>query len=281
MRGSNVTNEGASGLTRNVCSGVRVRNSVRLDRLDFACPSNAGPILSSIDVRIGRNRVLNVLKHAKDKGSSLTSLLLEICSYRGNVVLLSKHPVASCPLTILRHSVSCIPRRGFLFSSALRRGVTFNLRSEVTSGPTVLSTMGRTTGSTYVRSGVVNFPSRCGAVIKRHKIALSKNRGRQDSVTETLLGSSTVLVLSSSLSTISASARRRVLRGLVRAERNGAAVIVTREVSALRGTSRITILSSKGLARCNAPRRLLRLNNFCTSVDRGRRLRDRLNDWDI
>lgn len=144
-----------------------------------------------------------------------------------------------------------------LFRSAIRGGVQFNEPSTDRSRVVTI------TGGTYYRSFVVTLPSNCRAAVNRKNSDLSNKRGRQVSVTETVLGSTPVIVLSRTATDISPRGRRR-LRGTVqRLAGNGAVLVVTRHLSAIHATSRVVILRGNEVIRHKGRRRLVHRSNLC------------------
>lgn len=102
--------------------------------------------------------------------------------------------------------------------------------------------------------------------MKNTKKRLSNNRERHVSVTETVLGSTPVIVLSRT-ATCASPRGRTVLRGSVTGlMTKGALVMVTRELSAIGSDSRVFIMGSKGMATRNARRRLLISYPLCGRV---------------
>lgn len=158
------------------------------------------------------------------------------------------------------HGVTCISRSGCLFSGAVHRGV------EVKSLGTASGRMRRTTGSYNYRRFVVTLPSNCSAVINDTNKRLSKNREREVSVTETVLGGTPVVVLSRTATCASPRGRTLVRRSITGLVGKGALVIVTRELSAVISTSRVFIVRGKAITRAKARGRLLTGNRVCSGV---------------
>lgn len=139
-----------------------------------------------------------------------------------------------------------------LFGASITRGV--HLNGGNTASRRILITTGLTGYSRFIRGLTGN----CSARVNRGNYGLSNNRHREVSVTHTFLGGTPVVLLSRTATSLSIRGRalvRATLSGLVR---GGAMVIVTREVEAIRGTSGVMILSSKGVTRYSAPSGLVR-----------------------
>lgn len=200
---------------------------------------------------------MTLINRSKSKGDALISLLPHFCSISGKDVAVSKASIHSTALCSLHDLVKGIGRRTVLFGSAFFGGVSFKIRK------TALRRIRRTTHVTGTRSFVVTDRSKCSAGVNSHNNGLSNKRHRHVDVTHTVLGGPPVLVLSRTASTLSARSRhliRRTLRGLVHGH---AAVIVTRQLSAVHGTSRVYIVRRKRVIRHKQRRRLVTLSKCC------------------
>ncbi len=123
-----------------------------------------------------------------------------------------------------------------------------------------------TTADTRTSGFISAFSRNCSAVLARNNAGMSNKRGRHLYVTETLLGGPGILVLSSSASTISATARTRVHSTFESRLTSSAGVVVTREVSSIGSTSVVVIVGSNEVSNVNARRRLLRTGRTCHRV---------------
>lgn len=244
----------------NLGSGVRF-HSVR-----FSC-SNDHRIVSNVSFSVGHKRAITLIKPSKNNGSALDRLIPHFCSIATNSVLVSNISVHSCARRDLHTRVDIMSRSAILFGSAVRNGVTVN--GTKTSRRRVIRTT-QVTGTSYF---VARTPRNCQAGVNSHNIGLSNNRQRHLSVTHTILGGPSVLVLSRTASTLSARDRgliRSTLGGLLR---NHASMIVTRHLDAVRGTSGVVIISRKHVTRRNARTRLVTHKKVCTGLVRLRSFR--------
>lgn len=233
-------------------------NSVQFRRISFTCRS--GGILRSISVTFPEGALATLINPSKDKGDAIVGLYTQFCSPRRKHILFSNIPVGSVRPRDLVDHVSVIFRSICLFRSAVHSGVHFK-------GPNTASRrVVTTTRGTYYRSFVVHLPRKCSAVINRNNYALSNNRGRHVSVTHTVLGSTPVVLLSRTATSLSPRGRIRI-RGTVSAlVGKHAIVIVTRGLGAVVGTSQVIILRSKQMGRRNARSRLVQRRKLCTHL---------------
>lgn len=142
----------------------------------------------------------------------------------------------------------------------MTRGLTVN-------GPsTAHSRVVTTTGRTRSRSFVGHLPGKCSAFVNTSNNGLSRNRGRLLYVAELVLISPPVLVLSRTASDVSAQARVGVRHTFRRLVRNGATFVITRELSAVGGTSLVLIVGGNSIVRGNARRSLVTSGNFCCGL---------------
>lgn len=233
-------------------------NGVVFRGISFNC--RRGRILRKVSIVLSQGSLATLINPSKDKGDAMVGLYTHFCSPAGKHVLFNKMPMQRVRPRGLVDHVSVIFRSICLFRSDVHGGVQFN--GDSTASRRVMTT----TGGTYYRSFVVRLPRNCSAVIKRKNYALSNNRGRQLSVTHTVLGSTRVILLSRTATSLSPRGRMRV-RGTVSAlVGKQAIVIVTRHLGAVVKTSRVIILSSKGIRRRNARSRLVYQSNLCQGL---------------
>lgn len=97
---------------------------VDFGRMAFECSSaTRAPILSSVGLSVGSNRAVNVVKKAKDSGSSLMGLVDHLCSASANSMVIKNRSIHRCSVSALEGGMTIILRRGILFSNAVLRGL--------------------------------------------------------------------------------------------------------------------------------------------------------------
>ncbi len=187
----------------------------------FSCSSSG--MLGKYDFGVSHYDVATVLNSDNTKGDAVFGLLLDLCSLRSNDVALGN----DVPISPSMEKVfSCIPRKGVVISNAVERGVT------VTFPGTGRRMVRGTTTTTRVLSCVRDLPRNFSAILSRENTNLSRNRLREVTVTETLIDSTPVLLLSRTASTLSGPARTGILHG-VGTLRSGAMVLIARHASGL------------------------------------------------
>lgn len=156
--------------------------------------------------------------------------------------------------------VTFIFRGAGLFGASLLRGVGCN-------GPTTDSRTIRHTVSLSRDQRVVSqLPGKLGAGVKMSKAFLSKKRRRHVILTQTVLGSTPVIILSRTATFTSPRGRRLVRGTLRRLEGKGAILVVTRRLADMRSTSGVLIVTRNGVTRRNARDRLVTQGNVCGDV---------------
>lgn len=233
--------------------------SVGFRRIGFECKAER-EMLRSVSFAVGGNRGVTFIKRDNSKGAALSGLLLRLCRTRSNGVLVGSGGVRSVRVRALESGVTCVPRRAFLFDNSVFRGLALKLSS------TAVSSVVRTSGGTRTRRFVGGLPLECRAELRRGKTGLSNNRERELTVTETVLGGPSVLVLSRTADGLSTVARETLSGAVDRFSGSIAAVFVTRELDAVGGYSGVCILRSKGVVRDNSRTSLATLNKGCTRL---------------
>lgn len=170
----------------------------------FSKGCNAMRTLRSIDVRMRGNSVCKVVKFSKTNGSALVQLMGKLRAPSAKGIVIRKRGLkglGGARLHGLEEGVKVIFRRfGLLRSGAICRGVTLPLVLRGTPGRRVSGGMGRMLQFMRLRSG--------GSICMDR---LSKKRGREIKVTETLAAAPSVLLYSRTADTLSPRAARSVL----------------------------------------------------------------------
>lgn len=257
---------------RTTRSSFRKRSfGVSCSRISFTCrvarpnPSKGpvvtrGRILRSVALITGTKRGATLINRSNSNGDALTGLLVRCCSPRGKDVSVNKRGLYSVDLRTLGDHVSCITRSRCLFGASLLRGVHLKHLS------TASRRMVRTTGGTrYVRF-LRGLPRNVRSVTNSTKGVLSKKRHRQVSLTQTVLGSTPVMILSRTATCTSPRGRRGVRTTVTRLIGKGALMIVTRGLPTVVGTSRVYIVSRKGVITAKGRRRLVRTYPRCRGL---------------
>lgn len=236
-------------------------NSIRFHGIAFACPKHSMPTLHGVGLGVPTKGAITLIKHSNSNGSAVTDLVAHFCSVSRNRVLVSNRSLHRCALTSLHGRITLISRGIRLFGSAITGGVTCTQARRCDH-----RRVRRTTHVTCTVSFVGGVSGNLSAIVNRGNILLSNNRHRHVTVTQTLLHSDPVLVLSRTASTLSARSRHTVRTTLSRLRGGHASLIVTRHLSAVRGTSRVIIIRSNIVIRHNARGSLLRRHNICTRL---------------
>lgn len=225
-------------------------------KMSFKCGSS-GVILRSIGLCTRPKRGVTFMNSAKTNGAAVAGLVGQFCSVRSNGVHCSKVGVGGVGGTSLQRSLKVMLRSARLFANAIGSGVHFKGLS--TASRRVITTTGLTGTSKFVHE----LPRKCSAIVAKSKTGLDRKRQRLLTVTHTTMTSPPMLVLSRTADSVSAHARHVVRRDVSQLVRNHAAFIVTRQLSAMHGSSYVVILRRKEVVRENARSRLVRRGNGC------------------
>lgn len=229
--------------------------SIALGTIHFSCSKGAS-ILASYSLRITRKRGMTVMNTSKTKGAAIVRLVSHFCSIASNRILVNNRGVGSVTCRGLLGGVSVMFRGAFLAHSDMLRGVHVN-------DGTALRRIQTTTGRTRVSSFVVSLPSKCSAGINDFNSHFSNKRGREVTVTHTVLGGTPVLVLSRTADTTSPRGRMRVSVTVSGLYGKGAILVMTRHLNTVGVYSGITIIRGRAVATFKARRRILRRGRCC------------------
>lgn len=180
------------------------------------CSSSA--ILRSVGVRLRGNGFCALLNPSNYKGAAVLHLVTKFTSTARNIVGVGNRAMGSVPTG--QHGIGAIFRSCTLFPRVgMFSGVTFKLAVGGVPGSRVVRGIGRTLGVIRLRN------------CRGHRVdRVSNNRRRQITVTETVIGRPSILLLSRPLSTLSlglhASVRCRLER--LRRHLNVAFVFIAR-----------------------------------------------------
>lgn len=234
-------------------------SDIRFGGMDCDCSNRAGTV-SSMSLRVGPGRAITFIKPSNNNGAALTGLVAEFFSTRDNRILINKIGIGGVRGRRLGGAISCIFRGDGLVGTDVHSGIL--LKGPGTDVRRIVSTL---RGTRYL-SVVSGFSGNVRAIVKDGNMCLSNNRAREVTVTETVLGGSPVIVLSRTATFTSPSGRIGVRGTLSRLSGSGAIVVVTRELSAIGGTSYVFMLRGNGLIRRKDTGRLGSGGNLFTSV---------------
>lgn len=231
------------------------RCAIRFQSISFQCPNDRRCTLHRLDVAFGIKRQLTIINVGNDNGAAFVGLLYHLCSPARNIVLLGNVSVHGCHCSRCVSVFSIIFRSFGLFTLPLNRGITATRRCSITHTTSYLR-------GTNFSSQLTQVPGKlsaylCGS-LSRSNIAVSNNRTRGVTVTQTLCGSTPFVILSRPATTLSPITRTRVCTGFGRVTNSGATVCVDRQLSSYGFYSRVTIFSRNRIIRRNARRRLLK-----------------------
>jgi ATP-binding cassette, subfamily B, multidrug efflux pump len=197
---------------------------------------NGHPILDSISFSLPVGKTVGLVGRIGSGKSTLAQLVPRLFDASSGEVLIDGQDVRKLSLRQLRKALGYVPQEPFLFSTSLKRNLTFG-RDDVSD-----QDLQRAVRIARLDRDVENFPQGLDTVVGERGVTLSGGQKQRATLARALAIDPPVLILDDCLSSVDAQTEAEILHGLQSILKEKTCLIISHRISAVKDADEILVL---------------------------------------
>jgi ATP-binding cassette subfamily B protein len=212
--------------------GVEFRNV----GFSYSQPLNGRSVLREINLQLPRGRILAIVGRTGAGKTSLVQLLARLYDVSAGEIKIDGRDIRLLSLGELRRNLGVVPQDPFLFSTTLRRNLTFGrdgISEEEIQDAVQIANLDR---------DIDLFTQGLDTVVGERGVTLSGGQKQRATLARALLLDAPILILDDCLSSVDAETEERILKGLKNILKEKTCIIVSHRISAIRNADEIVVV---------------------------------------
>jgi ATP-binding cassette, subfamily B, multidrug efflux pump len=197
--------------------------------------ANGHPVLDGISFSLPVGKTVGLVGRIGSGKSTLAQLVPRLFDASSGEVLVDGQDVRKLSLRELRKTLGYVPQEPFLFSTTLRRNLTFG-RDDVSD-----QDLQRAVRVARLERDVENFPQGLDTVVGERGVTLSGGQKQRATLARALAIDPPVLILDDCLSSVDAQTEAEILHGLRSILKEKTCLIISHRISAVKDADEILV----------------------------------------
>ena len=214
-----------------------LKNGVTFREVSFAYEqqANGHPVLEGISFSLPVGKTVGLVGRIGSGKSTAAQLVPRLFDASSGEILIDGQDVRKLSLRELRQSLGYVPQEPFLFSTSLRRNLTFG-RDDVSD-----QDLQRAVRIARLDRDVENFPQGLDTVVGERGVTLSGGQKQRATLARALAIDPPVLILDDCLSSVDAQTEAEILHGLRSILKEKTCLIISHRISAVKDADEILV----------------------------------------
>ncbi len=217
-------------------SALRGEIEFRNLTVSYASDPAREPALRDIDLRVPAGSTLGVVGTVGAGKTTLASLVPRLFEVADGQLFVDGVDINRVPLATLRRHIAMVPQEAFLFSTTLAENIAFG-RPDATRADVERAAL-----RAQLAKDVVDLPDGYDTIVGERGVMLSGGQRQRTALARALLLDPAILILDDTLSAVDAETEAAIQRELEGVYAGRTVVIVSSQVSAVRGADQIVVL---------------------------------------
>jgi ATP-binding cassette, subfamily B, multidrug efflux pump len=249
-----------------------LRSALEFRRVSFSYgrSDNGHTALDDFNFTLPGGKTVGLVGRIGSGKSTVAQLLPRLFDVSSGEILLDGQDIRRLSLHELRRMIGCVPQDPFLFSTSLRRNLTFG-RDEVTDAE-----VERAVRIAKLDRDLETFPQGIETVVGERGVTLSGGQKQRATLARALLMDSPVLILDDCLSSVDAQTEAEILHGLKAILREKTCLIISHRISAVKEADEILVLDAGRVIERGSHEQLIRREGVYADLYRQQRLSEEL-----
>ncbi|MBI2181584.1 MAG: ABC transporter ATP-binding protein [Deltaproteobacteria bacterium] len=247
-------------------SGVEFRNV----SFSYGHSNNGHTALDDVSFTLPVGKTVGLVGRIGSGKSSVAQLLPRLFDVSAGEILLDGQDIRRLSLHELRRMIGCVPQDPFLFSTSLRRNLTFG-RDEVTEAE-----VKRAVSIAKLDRDLEIFPQGIETVVGERGVTLSGGQKQRATLARALVMDPPVLILDDCLSAVDAQTEAEILHGLKAILRQKTCLIISHRISAVKEADEILVLDAGRVIERGSHEQLIRREGVYADLYQQQRLSEEL-----
>jgi len=256
---------------------TRVVGGVRVQGLDFAYPSDDGPVpvLHDIEFTIEPGETVLLVGPSGAGKSTLVSLLPHLAEVPRDRILIDGRDIHDFPLDLLRRRIAFVPQEPFLFSMTVRDNVAFGLEEDDEEALHAATAMAALTGD------IERFPEGLDMRVGERGVTLSGGQRQRMTIARAAVLKPSIWVFDDCLSSVDAATEQQIVRNLRGITADATAIFVTHRLLGFESVDRVVVLNDGRVVEQGDHEELLAAGGWYARLYRKQRLDEDLAGADM
>lgn len=249
-----------------------LKSGVEFRHVSFAYghANNGHAALDDVSFTLPVGKTVGLVGRIGSGKSSVAQLLPRLFDVSAGEILLDGQDIRRLSLHELRRMIGCVPQDPFLFSTSLRRNLTFG-HDEVTDAE-----VKRAVSIAKLDRDLEIFPQGIETVVGERGVTLSGGQKQRATLARALVMDPPVLILDDCLSSVDAQTEAEILHGLKAILREKTCLIISHRISAVKAADEILVLDAGRVIERGSHEQLIRREGVYADLYRQQRLSEEL-----
>jgi ATP-binding cassette subfamily B protein len=216
----------------------KLRKGIEFRNVSFAysAQKNGHAALEAINFSLPVGRTVGLVGRIGSGKSTLAQLVPRLFDVTSGEILLDGQDIRKLPLGDLRQTLGYVPQDPFLFSTSLRRNLTFG-REDVSEAE-----LERAVRIAKLERDLEIFPQGVNTIVGERGVTLSGGQKQRATLARALVMDPPVLILDDCLSSVDAQTEAEILHGLKSIMKEKTCLIISHRISAVKEADEIIVL---------------------------------------
>jgi ATP-binding cassette subfamily B protein len=202
----------------------------------YGAQKNGHAALEAINFSLPVGRTVGLVGRVGSGKSTVAQLLPRLFDVTAGEILLDGQDIRKLPLRELRRTLGYVPQDTFLFSTSLRRNLTFG-RENVSEAE-----LERAVRIAKLERDLEIFPQGVDTIVGERGVTLSGGQKQRATLARALVMDPPVLILDDCLSSVDAQTEAEILHGLKSIIKEKTCLIISHRISAVKEADEIIVL---------------------------------------
>jgi ATP-binding cassette subfamily B protein len=250
--------------------GLKSRMEFRNVSFAYGHRQNGHAALDAVSFTLPVGKTVGLVGRIGSGKSTVAQLLPRLFDVSSGEILLDGQDIRRLPLHELRRMIGCVPQDPFLFSTSLRRNLTFG-RDEVTDAE-----IERAVSIAKLDRDLETFPQGIETIVGERGVTLSGGQKQRATLARALVMDPPVLILDDCLSAVDAQTEAEILHGLKAILREKTCLIISHRISGVKEADEILVLDAGRVIERGNHEQLIRSEGVYADLYRQQRLSEEL-----
>ena len=216
----------------------KIEKGIEFRNVSFAygAQKNGHGALEGITFSLPVGRTVGLVGRIGSGKSTLAQLVPRLFDVTSGTILLDGHDIRQLSLIQLRQTLGYVPQDPFLFSTSLRRNLTFG-REDVSEAE-----LQRAVRIARLERDLEIFPQGLSTIVGERGVTLSGGQKQRATLARALVMDPPVVILDDCLSSVDAQTEAEILRGLKSIIKEKTCLIISHRISAVKEADEIIVL---------------------------------------
>ncbi|MBS4028998.1 MAG: ABC transporter ATP-binding protein [Ignavibacteriales bacterium] len=221
---------------------LRFEGSIEFRNVSFTHNNKTESVLKNINLKIEKGTTLAIVGRTGCGKTTLVNQIPRLYDVNEGEILIDGNNVKEIPLEILRRNIAVVPQETFLFSSTVKKNITFGVDGSSMEEVVRVAEISR------IAKDVEDFPNKYETLVGERGITLSGGQKQRTSIARALMTNPKILILDDALSAVDTHTEEEILQGLKTFMKERTSIIISHRISTVKDADMIIVLDDGEIA---------------------------------